>query len=126
MPHRKSLPSCASAFRQRLKSFILIIQVISRKLHISASSGPEHVLVNLEERAVVGVVGAFFVIRGADIGINARHRLGINREVLRAELMDMLKKEIAVYALPREIRFRDSLPKTLVGKIDYLALKAEE
>ena len=33
---------------------------------------------------------------------------------------------MAKYALPREIRFRDALPKTLVGKVAYRVLEEEE
>ena len=36
------------------------------------------------------------------------------------------EKSIAKYALPREYEFRDSLPKTLVGKIAYRELEKEE
>jgi len=32
---------------------------------------------------------------------------------------------VAKYALPREFEYRDSLPKTLVGKVDYRALEME-
>ena len=35
-------------------------------------------------------------------------------------------KSIAKYALPREYEFRDSLPKTLVGKVAYRELEKEE
>ena len=45
-----------------------------------------------------------------------------NRQVL----MDYCKKNIAKYALPYDIEFRDSLPKTLVGKVAYRELEAEE
>ncbi len=36
------------------------------------------------------------------------------------------EKNIAKYALPREYEYRDSLPKTLVGKIAYRELEREE
>ena len=41
-------------------------------------------------------------------------------------LMEYCKKNIAKYALPYDIEFRDSLPKTLVGKVAYRELEAEE
>ena len=40
--------------------------------------------------------------------------------------MAYCRKNIARYALPREIEFRDQLPKTLVGKVAYRELEAEE
>ena len=36
------------------------------------------------------------------------------------------KKNIAKYAMPRDIEFRDQLPKTLVGKVAYRVLEEEE
>lgn len=47
-------------------------------------------------------------------------------EEYRALLFDYCKKNIAKYALPYEIEFRDSLPKTLVGKVAYRELEKEE
>ena len=46
------------------------------------------------------------------------------------EVKDSIKahceKNIAKYALPREYEYRDSLPKTLVGKVAYRELEKEE
>lgn len=41
-------------------------------------------------------------------------------------LMEYLKKHVAKYALPASIEFRESLPKTLVGKVAYRILEEEE
>ncbi len=41
-------------------------------------------------------------------------------------LMEYCKKNIAKYALPYDIEFRDDLPKTLVGKVAYRILEEEE
>ena len=43
----------------------------------------------------------------------------------RKRIMDYLQNHIARYALPREIEFRDELPKTLVGKVAYRILEEE-
>ena len=43
----------------------------------------------------------------------------------RKRIMDYLQNHIACYALPREIEFRDELPKTLVGKVAYRILEEE-
>lgn len=45
-----------------------------------------------------------------------------NKEVLK----EYCKKNIAKYALPYDIEFRDQLPKTLVGKVAYRVLEEEE
>ena len=41
-------------------------------------------------------------------------------------IMALCRKNIAKYALPYEIEVRDTLPKTLVGKVAYRELEAEE
>ena len=41
------------------------------------------------------------------------------------KLMAYCKKNIARYAMPYDIEFRDDLPRTRIGKIDYRALEAE-
>ncbi len=45
---------------------------------------------------------------------------------MEEELRAYCKKHIAKYALPSEYEFRDSLPTTLVGKVAYTKLEAEE
>ena len=47
-------------------------------------------------------------------------------EETREEIMAYCRKNIAKYAMPREIEFRDELPKTLVGKVAYRVLEEEE
>lgn len=44
----------------------------------------------------------------------------------KQELMDYCRKNIARYAMPYDIEFRDDLPKTLVGKVAYRVLEEEE
>ena len=47
-------------------------------------------------------------------------------EETRKQIMDYAAKHIAKYAMPKELEFRDSLPKTLVGKVAYRQLEEEE
>ena len=44
----------------------------------------------------------------------------------REEILAYCRKNIAKYAMPRELEFRDELPKTLVGKVAYRVLEEEE
>ncbi len=44
----------------------------------------------------------------------------------REALFDHCRKNIAKYALPYDIEFRDDLPKTLVGKVAYRQLEEQE
>lgn len=46
-------------------------------------------------------------------------------EELKAELLEYCKTYIAKYACPREVEFREDLPKTLVGKVAYKKLEEE-
>ncbi len=47
-------------------------------------------------------------------------------EETRKAIMDYAAKHIAKYAMPKELEFRESLPKTLVGKVAYRKLEEEE
>ena len=44
----------------------------------------------------------------------------------RASILAYCSKNIAKYAMPKDIEFRDALPKTLVGKVAYRQLEEEE
>lgn len=44
----------------------------------------------------------------------------------RESIMAYCRRNIAKYALPYDIEFRDTLPKTLVGKVAYRVLEEEE
>lgn len=50
----------------------------------------------------------------------------VSEDEAREILLKYCEKHMAKYALPREIRFRDALPKTLVGKVAYRVLEEEE
>lgn len=50
----------------------------------------------------------------------------VSENEAREILLKYCEKHMAKYALPREIRFRDALPKTLVGKVAYRVLEEEE
>ena len=47
-------------------------------------------------------------------------------EETRKAIMDYAARHIAKYAMPKELEFRDSLPRTLVGKVAYRQLEEEE
>lgn len=47
-------------------------------------------------------------------------------EETKQKLMDYCRNNIAKYAMPYDIEFRDTLPKTLVGKVAYRILEEEE
>ena len=47
-------------------------------------------------------------------------------DTTREKILSYCRKHIARYAIPREIEFREDLPKTLVGKVAYRKLEEEE
>jgi long-chain acyl-CoA synthetase len=47
-------------------------------------------------------------------------------ETTKQLIMDYCKQNIAKYAMPSDIVFKDELPKTLVGKVAYRVLEEEE
>ena len=44
---------------------------------------------------------------------------------LKRELKDLCEKNLAKYSIPKEWEFRKSLPKTIVGKVDFRKLQEE-
>ena len=44
---------------------------------------------------------------------------------LKKELKELCKKNLAAYSIPKEWEFRKSLPKTIVGKVDFKKLQEE-
>ena len=49
-----------------------------------------------------------------------------NTAKVKAEIKSLCRKELSVYAMPKDFEFRDDLPKTLYGKIDYRTIEKEE
>ena len=47
-------------------------------------------------------------------------------EETKSAIMEHCRKNVAKYAMPYDIEFRDEMPKTLVGKVAYRVLEEEE
>ena len=77
--------------------------------------------------AEAGVIGKPDEIRGEIIKAFIKLNPGFEAsEELKKEIQQFTKKELAGHAYPREIEFRDKLPKTRSGKIMRRVLKMEE
>ena len=48
-----------------------------------------------------------------------------NTFLLKEELIELCKKNLAAYSVPKEFEFRKSLPKTMIGKVDFRKLQQE-
>ncbi|HEX5564734.1 MAG TPA: acetate--CoA ligase, partial [Sporosarcina sp.] len=83
----------------------------------------------LEHPAIVeaGVIGKPDPVRGEIIkAFVALHEGYEPSEELEDDIKQFVKKELAAHAAPREIEFKDKLPKTRSGKIMRRVLKAWE
>lgn len=107
-------------FRQRIKRMIVTngYNVYPGQIENIIDSCPE-----VSYSCVIGVkdprrmhrVKAYIVLKDGVTGDDA----------CKERIMDELKLRVAKYALPREIEFREELPKTLVGKVAYRKLEEE-
>lgn len=92
--------------------------------------GPFEVESKLVEHPAVaeaGVIGKPDPVRGEIIKAFIALRAGYEQTAeLEEEIRDLVKKGLAAHAAPREIEFRDKLPKTRSGKIMRRVLKAWE
>jgi acetyl-CoA synthetase len=92
--------------------------------------GPFEVESKLVEHPAVaeaGVIGKPDPVRGEIIKAFISLRAGYQpSEELKKEITEFVKKGLAAHAAPREIEFRDKLPKTRSGKIMRRVLKAWE
>lgn len=92
--------------------------------------GPFEVESKLIEHPAVaeaGVIGKPDPIRGEIIKAFIALREGYEpSEELKEDIRDFVKKGLAAHAAPREIEFRDKLPKTRSGKIMRRVLRAWE
>ena len=107
-------------FRQRMKRMIITsgYNVYPSQLE-NIIDGHEKVLLS----CVIGVKDPYRVQR---VKAYVVPMPGVEpTEELKKELLDYCSKHIAKYAMPREIEFRQELPKTLVGKVAYRVLEEE-
>lgn len=107
-------------FKQRLKRMI-----ITSGYNVYPSN-VENVLCRHPSVSDACVVGAPDALRGSKLWAYIVLQEGVPKddETVKA-LRTFCKENIARYAVPREYRFIDALPRTKVSKIDYRALEAK-
>ena len=108
-------------FRQRIKRMIVtsgynvypsqVENILDQHEHVHMSC-----VIGVKDPYKMQKVKAFIVLKP---GIQPS-------EQVKQQILDYCKKNIAKYAMPYEIEFRDELPKTLVGKVAYRILEEEE
>ena len=73
--------------------------------------------------SVVGIPHEYKVeVPKAFIVLNSGYK---KSDKLIKKLKELCKKNLPKYAQPYEFEFRESLPKTLIGKVDFRALQKE-
>ena len=107
-------------YRQRIKRMIITsgYNVYPAQIEEVLEKHPA-----VSEVTVIGVPHPYKIEVGK---VFAVLRDGFDPEAVKEELIELCKKNLAVYAIPREWEFCDSLPKTIVGKTDYRKLQEEE
>ena len=86
----------------------------------------ESTLIEHPAVAEAAVVGKLDELRGQIVKAFVILAKGYSpSEALAIELQNFVKEQTAPYKYPREIEFRDSLPKTISGKIRRVELRAE-
>ncbi len=107
-------------FKQRIKRMIITngYNVYPGQL--------ENVIDSLDEVAYSCVIGVKDERRGQRVKAYVVLRDNVSpSDEIREKILAALKKHIAGYAIPKEIEFKDSLPKTLVGKVAFRQLEEE-
>ena len=107
-------------YRQRIKRMIITSGYNVYPAQIEEVLEKHHAV---DEVTVIGVPHPYKIEVGKVFAV--LHE-GYDPEEVKAELLDLCKKNLAVYAIPREWEFCESLPKTMVGKTDYRKLQEEE
>ena len=108
-------------FKQRLKRMI-----VSSGYNIYPSQ-LENIIDGHEKVHLSCVIGVKDAYRGQKVKAYIVPKPGIQpSEELKVEILAYCRDNIARYAMPREIEFRESLPTTLVGKVAYRVLEEEE
>ena len=108
-------------YKQRMKRLIIVsgINVYPSQVENAIDAHPDVLLscaIGIPDPYKMHVVKAFVVLRqGAEPS-----------DKIKEEILEYCKKNISRYGVPKEIEFRDSLPKTLVGKVAYRKLEEEE
>ena len=104
-------------FRSRLKRMI-----ISNGYNIYPAN-IEDVTLKSDKVASCAVVGREDKLRGEKVVVFVVLKPNMSERATKKELINIYKKYLAKYEIPREIRFIPELPKTKLAKVDFKALE---
>ena len=107
-------------FKQRLKRII-----VSSGYNIYPSQ-IENIINSHEAVLTCSVIGIPHKYKGQVAKAFIVLKEGYNESSkIKKEIQELCKKNISIYALPKEYEFRKKLPTTKIGKIDINALEKE-
>jgi len=106
-------------FKQRLKRVVKVsgVGVFPSEIERLVETVPgvtQCCAISIPDPRLVSAVKIFVVAKYFD------------KEGMKRAIMDTCRKYLIRWAVPKEIEFRDSLPLTLLGKVDFKALQVEE
>lgn len=78
---------------------------------------------NVNTSCVIGVTGKASIQK--IVAVVQPTSMNIDFSQLREEILKACKKNVADYAIPQEIVFREEMPKTAMGKVSFKALTEE-
>jgi len=105
-------------FKQRLKRIVKVsgMPVLPSEI--------ENLLMNFDEITEASAIGVPDLEKGNMIKLFLVAKPNISTEHLNEMIKKTIKAELSVYALPKEIVYLESLPKTIIGKIDTRKLES--
>ncbi|MBN2504600.1 MAG: acyl--CoA ligase [Bacilli bacterium] len=106
-------------FKQRLKRIVKVLGIPVMPSEI------ENLMMSLKEVKEVAAIGVPDKAKGFAMKLYLALDKSVPRQYDDEGIKDLIKKEISVYAVPKEICYREALPKTTIGKIDVRKLEAE-
>ena len=106
-------------FKQRIKRVIKVSGVgvfpsEVEKLVCSISGVDNACAIRIPDKKLQSALKLFVVTKAFD------------KEDMRQKIMDTCRKYLIRWSVPKEIEFRDNLPLTMIGKVDFKTLQKEE
>jgi len=110
-------------FTQRLKRIIKVsgVPVFPSQIEAVISSVP-----GVEAVCAISIPDSYRMHAVKAIVVPDTHGIKDGEKALRDRITAVCADKLIAYARPVEIEFRDILPKTLVGKVDYVLLEKQE
>lgn len=110
---------------------LFFVQRLKRMLIVSGynvyPSYVEEVILKHPKVEMCGVIGVPhpYKVQVPKAFIVLKKGVDVNSDILK-DIKEHCNKNLAKYMIPKEFVFRDSLPKTIIGKVNYRELEKEE